>query len=163
VVQEDLVGALRSSLEEERSVRDELGEQLQTTQSELQRREETLAERERRMAALNADLEKKASNTPAANVADSQATVAQLTAHADRRRGRDQTRAGRTARQGTRRETAAPTVSAAGISSEQKDPTQQQIQTLNTQVQVANTERVMLLRVDTLRTQVTPSATRRSS
>jgi len=155
VVQEDLVGALRTSLEEERSARDELSQ-------ELQRRDETLAERERRMAALNADLEKKAQEASqlSERVADSQITVAQLSdrlsqsaAEAATKRAQAEQLARELAEKQAAAERLAQQVSAL---EQEKTQAQQQIQTLNTQVQVANTERVMLREtMETLRTQVT--------
>ena len=154
VVQEDLVGALRATLEEERSVRTELSQ-------ELQQREETLAERERRMAALNADLEKKAQEARqlSERVADSQATVSQLSdrltqtaAEAATKRAQAEQLAKELAAQQAAAERLAQQV---GTLEQEKTQAQQQIQTLNTQVQVANTERVMLREtMETLRTQV---------
>jgi hypothetical protein len=161
VVQEDLVGALRSTLEEERSARDVLGEQLQTTQSELQRREETLAERERRMAALAADLEKKAAEARqlGERVADSQAAISQLSDRLTQSAAEAATKraqAEQLAKELQERQVAAERLAQQVTSLEQeRTQAQQQIQSLNTQFEVANTERVMLREsVDTLRTQV---------
>jgi len=161
VVEEDLVGALRSTLEEERATREQIGQELQVTQAELQRREETLAERERRMAALNADLDKKAQEARqlGERVADSQATVAQLSdrltqtaAEAATKRAQAEQLARELAEKQEAAERLARQVSAL---ERDKEQARQEIQTLNTQVQVANTERVMLREsVDTLRTQV---------
>ncbi|MBE2216297.1 MAG: hypothetical protein IAE82_20660 [Opitutaceae bacterium] len=155
VVQEDLVGALRATLEEERSVRTELSE-------ELQQREETLAERERRMAALSSDLEKKAQEARqlSERVADSQVTVAQLSdrltqtaAEAATKRAQAEQLAKELAEKQAAAERLAQQVSTL---EQEKTQAHQQIQTLNTQVQVANTERVMLREtMETLRTQVT--------
>ena len=161
VVQEDLVGALRTTLEEERAARAEIGEELQTTQAELQRRAEVLAERERRMAALNADLEKKAQEARQLNerVADSQAAISQLSdkltqsaAEAATKRAQAEQLAKELAERQAAAERLAKQVS--DLEQERRQA-EQQIQSLNTQMQVADTERTMLREsVDTLRTQV---------
>lgn len=56
---QDLLDALKMSLEEERASRAELSEDLTLTQQALLEREESLAEREARLAALAADLEQR--------------------------------------------------------------------------------------------------------
>ena len=162
VVQEDLVGALRATLEEERSARSQVGEALQSTQEELRRREEALAERERRMAALNADLERKAQEARQLNerVADSQAAIAQLSDRLTQSAAEAATKraqAEQLAKELAERQAAAERLAQQVSQLEQaKSQAEQEIQSLNTRMQVADTERTMLREnVDTLRTQVT--------
>lgn len=154
VVQEDLVGALRTTLEEERAARTELSQ-------ELQQREETLAERERRMAALNTDLEKKSQEARqlSERVADTQAAVSQLSDRLTQTAAEAATKraqAEQLAKELAERQAAAERLSQQVSSLEQeKSKAQQEIQSLNTQMQVANTERTMLREsMETLRTQV---------
>ncbi len=161
VVQEDLVGALRATLEEERSQRDQLGDALQTTQSELQRREEALAERERRMAALNADLERKAQEARqlSERVADSQAAISQLSERLTQSAAEAATKraqAEQLAKELAERQAAAERLAGQVTQLEQaRSRAEQEIQSLNTKMQVADTERTMLREnVDTLRGQV---------
>jgi predicted nucleic acid-binding Zn-ribbon protein len=54
----DLLAALNLSLEEERQMRDALGAELENTRQTLESRDETLEEREARLARLQVDLEK---------------------------------------------------------------------------------------------------------
>lgn len=56
---QDMIEALKRSLQEAQESKDDLADDLDLTQRELQEREETLAEREARLAALAADLERR--------------------------------------------------------------------------------------------------------
>jgi predicted nucleic acid-binding Zn-ribbon protein len=161
VVEEDLVGALRSTLEEERLAREALNEQLSSTQQELSTREETIAEREARLAALAADLERKQREAAQLNerVADSQAAISQLSdrlAAAAQDAATSRSQSEQLARELAERQRAAAELAEQVQSLERtRQEAQERIQSLNTQVQVAETERTFLREsVDTLRTQV---------
>ncbi len=161
VVEEDLVGALRLSLDEEREARDALSEQLAQTREELGSREETIAEREARLAALQADLERRQAEAArlAERVADAQSTVTRLSdrlSETAREAATSQTRAEQLARELAEKQAAEARLAGEVTRLErERTAAQQEIQSLSTQVQVAETERTFLREsVDTLRVQV---------
>ena len=161
VVEEDLVGALRSTLEEERDAREALREQLSSVQGELSTREETIAEREARLAAMEAELRRKQDEAARLNerVADTQTAVAQLSdrlSQAAREAAASRSQSEQLARELAEKQKAAEQLSQQ-VSELEKTRAEaaERIQTLNTQIQVAETERGFLREsVDTLRTQV---------
>jgi predicted nucleic acid-binding Zn-ribbon protein len=161
VVEEDLVDTLRATLEEERQVRDTIGEQLQATKTELQTREETLAERERRLAAVQQDLERKQAEAAqlGQRVNDAQSSITQLSDRltaAAQQAATSRSQAEQLARELAEKQEAAARLTQQVQQLEQdRVQAQQQIQSLSTQMQVAETERTFLREsVDTLRTQV---------
>lgn len=161
VVQEDLVGALRATLEEERDARSTLGEELEAAHAELNQRQESLAEREQRLAAVQQSLQEKERQAAqlSERVADAQASVSQLSdrlTQAAQQAATSRTQAEQLARElAQRQEAEARLQGQLRQLEEERTKAQEQIQTLNTQVQVAETERGFLREsVDTLRTQV---------
>lgn len=169
VVQEDLVDALRITLDEERSARDALSSELQDTQSTLQQREETLAEREARLAetARNLEAKQREASQLSERVADTQATVVQLSDRLTRtaeQAATARTQAEQLARELAEKQAAAERLNAQLKQTEQeKAAAQAQVQTLSTRVEVAETARVMLTEsVQTLQTQVEAERTERA-
>lgn len=161
VVQEDLVSALKVTLDDERASREAINAELQSTQSALLAREETLAEREARLAATTRSFEEKAKEAAQLNerVADTQATVVQLS---DRlTRTAEQAATSRTQAEQLARELAEKQAAAERLNQQvrqletEKTQALQQINSLSTQVKVAETARTMLTEnVQTLQTQV---------
>ncbi|MGH8018144.1 MAG: hypothetical protein ACREIA_07610 [Opitutaceae bacterium] len=161
VVEEDLVGALRMTLEEEREAREALNEELSSAQEALSTRDETLAEREARLAAIQADLERKQREAAqlGERVADSQAAMAQMTdrlAQAAREAESSRSQSEQLQKELAERQKAASELAQQVQALEQtRAEAQERIQALNTQMKVAETERSFLREsVDTLRTQV---------
>ncbi len=161
VVQEDLVAALRVTLDQERAARDAVSAQLQDTQSALQQREETLSEREARLAATARTLEQKQKEAAqlSERVADTQATVVQLS---DRlARTAEQAAASRTQAEQLARELAEKQAAAEKLNEQLKQTelakadAESKVHTLSTRVEVAESARAMLTEnVQTLQTQV---------
>ncbi len=161
VVEEDLVGALRATLEEEREAREALNEQLSSAQDALSSRDESLAEREARLAAIQADLERKQREAAqlGERVADSQAAMARMTdrlSQAAREAESSRSQSEQLAKELAERQKAAAQLEQQVRELEQtRAAAQERIQSLNTQMRVAETERSFLREsVDTLRTQV---------
>lgn len=161
-VQEDLVGALRTTLDQEREAREALDEQLQAAQNEAAQRGETLAEREQRLAAIQENLRQKETEAKqlGERFSDAQAAVSQLSDRLTRTAqdaATSRSQAEQLARElAERQEAAARLAQQVGQLEQDRAKAHEQLQTLNTQLQVGETERAFLRdSVQTLRGQVT--------
>lgn len=162
VVEEDLVAALRVTLDEERGARDAIGEQLNEAREALSEREESLAEREQRLAAMQTELQRKADEAARLNerVSDTQASVVQLSdrlAQTAEQAARSRAQAEQLAEELRRKQESEVQLQQQLQEVEQaRVEAQERAQALETQVQVVQTERAFLREnVETLQTQVT--------
>jgi hypothetical protein len=147
VVQEDLVGALRTSLDEEKQAREALNEQLQEAQNAAKASQETAEEREQRLAAMRENLQKKEQEAQqlSTRVQDSQNAIAQLSDRLSR--AAQEAASSRSQSEQLAKELAEKQEAAAQLAQQveqlhkEREKAQQDIQSLSTKMQVAETER----------------------